>query len=86
MGVRRNVRRRADRELKHVLKHHFVPTRSEGKVTCGNCGRSFPVTVPIVPKPGAEVTFRTSCTCGNQITVTLTGSTPTTDGTEGNGG
>lgn len=73
MGVRRNVQRRKERELRQVLKHHFVSAKAEGRITCGECGRSFPVTVPMVPKPGAEITFRTSCTCGNQITVTLTG-------------
>ena len=56
-----------------MLKHHFVPAKAQGKVTCGECGRSFPVTVPMVPKSGAQLTFRTACSCGNQITVTLTG-------------
>jgi len=73
MGVRRDVQRRKEKELRQVLKRHFVPSKAEGKITCGQCGRSFPVTVPMVPKPGAELTFRSTCTCGNQITVRLIG-------------
>jgi hypothetical protein len=79
MGVRRNVRRRKDRELRGVLKRHFLLAKAEGKVHCGKCGRSFQVAVPMVPKPGAEVRFRAECTCGNQITVTLTGRSPAAD-------
>jgi transcription elongation factor Elf1 len=73
LGRKRSHDRREARRATEILKRHFVRTQATLKAQCPACGRGLEIAVPALPKRGVKLRVSEACSCGNVVTVVLTG-------------